>query len=56
MRNSCKANLGLDEKTWDYLSQTVDHIFHAGALVNHVLPYQHLFETNVLLWKARKYF
>lgn len=43
-----KANLGLDEKTWDYLSQTVDHIFHAGALVNHILPYQHLFETNVL--------
>jgi len=43
-----KANLGLDEKTWDYLSQTVNHIFHAGALVNHILPYQHLFETNVL--------
>lgn len=43
-----KPQLGVDEKTWHYLSQTIDHIFHAGALVNHVLPYQHLFETNVL--------
>ncbi|WGL97455.1 thioester reductase domain-containing protein [Arsenophonus sp. aPb] len=43
-----KPNLGLDEKTWHYLSQNIDHIFHAGALVNHILPYQLLFETNVL--------
>ncbi|HGJ5863023.1 thioester reductase domain-containing protein [Arsenophonus nasoniae] len=43
-----KPKLGLDEKTWHYLSQNIDHIFHAGALVNHILPYQHLFETNVL--------
>ncbi|HGJ5898872.1 thioester reductase domain-containing protein [Arsenophonus apicola] len=46
--NLTKPQLGVDEKTWHYLSQTIDHIFHAGALVNHVLPYQHLFETNVL--------
>lgn len=43
-----KPQLGLDEQTWHDLSQTIDHIFHAGALVNHILPYQHLFETNVL--------
>lgn len=43
-----KPQLGLDKKTWHYLSQTIDHIFHAGALVNHILSYQQLFATNVI--------
>ncbi|MEU6931398.1 carboxylic acid reductase [Streptomyces sp. NPDC046374] len=40
--------LGLDEATWDRLADEVDVIVHAGALVNHVLPYPHLFEANVV--------
>ncbi|WP_433271468.1 carboxylic acid reductase [Actinosynnema sp. CS-041913] len=43
-----EPRLGLDERTWDKLSEEVDLIVHAGALVNHVLPYDRLFEANVL--------
>ncbi|WP_345025926.1 thioester reductase domain-containing protein, partial [Streptomyces sedi] len=43
-----EPRLGLDEETWGRLAEEVDVIVHAGALVNHVLPYQHLFEANVL--------
>lgn len=42
------AELGLDAATWERLTGEVDLIVHAGALVNHVLPYQHLFDANVL--------
>lgn len=40
--------LGLDDPTWARLSDEVDLIVHAGALVNHVLRYDHLFEANVV--------
>ncbi|SFR03920.1 fatty acid CoA ligase FadD9 [Lentzea waywayandensis] len=43
-----EPRLGLDEATWERLTGEVDLIVHAGALVNHVLPYRHLFEANVL--------
>ncbi|XVV06079.1 carboxylic acid reductase [Actinosynnema sp. CA-248983] len=43
-----EPRLGLDERTWDRLAGEVDLIVHAGALVNHVLPYDNLFEANVL--------
>ncbi|MFC1436259.1 carboxylic acid reductase [Streptacidiphilus sp. N1-3] len=41
------ANLGLSEPDWQRLAATVDLIVHPAALVNHVLPYQQLFEPNV---------
>ncbi|MFG7944029.1 carboxylic acid reductase [Streptomyces cacaoi] len=43
-----EPRLGLDEATWERLADEVDLIVHAGALVNHVLPYHHLFDANVL--------
>lgn len=43
-----EPRLGLDERTWDRLADEVDLIVHVGALVNHVLPYQHLFDANVV--------
>jgi fatty acid CoA ligase FadD9 len=39
--------LGLNEAAYARLSESVDVIVHAGALVNHVLPYAHLFAPNV---------
>jgi len=38
---------GLDEGAWTRLAGTVDLIVHAGAHVNHRLPYRQLFATNV---------
>lgn len=43
-----EPRLGLDEAVWDRLADEVDLIVHAGALVNHLLPYPHLFEANVV--------
>ncbi|MFF4901775.1 carboxylic acid reductase [Streptomyces sp. NPDC001068] len=43
-----EAGLGLDETTWQRLADTVDHIAHPAALVNHVLPYEQLFGPNVV--------
>ncbi|QIJ65864.1 carboxylic acid reductase [Streptomyces sp. JB150] len=43
-----EPRLGLDQATWDRLADEVDLIVHAGALVNHVLPYPHLFDANVV--------
>lgn len=42
------AQLGLDAATWSRLAATVDLIVHAGALVNHLLPYPDLFGPNVV--------
>ncbi|WP_095077012.1 carboxylic acid reductase [Pseudomonas sp. Irchel s3h17] len=42
-----EPKLGLDPETWDRLGKEVDTIVHAGALVNHVLPYSNLFDANV---------
>lgn len=41
-------NLGLEARTWARLADTIDLIVHAGALVNHVLPYHQLFGPNVV--------
>ena len=43
-----QPGLGLDQPTFDALSQRVDLIVHAAALVNHVLPYRQLFLPNVV--------
>ncbi|MER7959073.1 carboxylic acid reductase [Streptomyces sp. NPDC096030] len=43
-----EPQLGLGDRTWERLTEEVDLIVHAGALVNHVLPYNHLFEANVV--------
>ncbi|MFF0753026.1 carboxylic acid reductase [Streptomyces sp. NPDC004267] len=43
-----EPRLGQDEETWDRLADEVDLVVHAGALVNHVLPYPELFEANVV--------
>lgn len=43
-----EPRLGLSEEMWQRLSVEVDRIVHAGALVNHVLPYNHLFDANVV--------
>ncbi|WP_394620645.1 carboxylic acid reductase [Lentzea sp. JNUCC 0626] len=43
-----EPRLGLSSAIWDRLVSEVDLIVHAGALVNHVLPYSHLFDANVL--------
>jgi len=40
-------NLGLDEATWTWLTESVDLIVNPGAHVNHVLPYDQLFTANV---------
>ncbi|WAI56753.1 amino acid adenylation domain-containing protein [Mycobacterium avium subsp. paratuberculosis] len=42
-----RANLGLDDRTWQRLADTVDLIVDAAAVVNGVLPYQELFGPNV---------
>ncbi|MFF2556716.1 carboxylic acid reductase [Nocardia sp. NPDC058058] len=41
------ANFGLSQADWQRLAETVDVIVHPAALVNHVLPYNQLFEPNV---------
>lgn len=41
-------NLGLGSDRIARLATEVDRIVHCGALVNHVLSYQNLFEPNVL--------
>lgn len=38
---------GMQNGDWDRLCDTVDAIVHAGALVNHALPYRALFAPNV---------
>jgi len=39
--------LGMDQEVFARLAAEVDQIVHPGALVNHVLNYQSLFEPNV---------
>ncbi|MEV6773944.1 carboxylic acid reductase [Nocardia sp. NPDC051030] len=43
-----EPNLGLSERDWQHLADTVDLIVHPAALVNHVLPYDQLFGPNVV--------
>ncbi|MDM4142335.1 non-ribosomal peptide synthetase, partial [Mycobacterium sp. FLAC0960] len=42
-----RANLGVDEQTWQRLADTVDLIVDCAAVVNGVLPYSELFAPNV---------
>lgn len=42
-----EPRLGLDDESWEYLSDEIDTIYHIGALVNHVLPYSRLFNANI---------
>lgn len=42
-----QERLGLDGAAWSRLAGTVDLIMHAGALVNHLVPYPELFGPNV---------
>ncbi|MCW5623213.1 MAG: thioester reductase domain-containing protein [Burkholderiales bacterium] len=39
--------LGLDPATWQALADTVDTVFHNGAHVHHMLPYERLKAPNV---------
>jgi fatty acid CoA ligase FadD9 len=43
-----RPRLGLSPEHWDRLAGEVTAIVHAGALVNHALSYEQLFEPNVL--------
>ncbi len=43
-----KPRFGLDEDTWKRLADEVDLIVDPAALVNHMLPYPHLFGPNVV--------
>lgn len=43
-----EPNFGLDDATWQRLTESVDLIVHPAAHVNHVLPYQQLFGPNVV--------
>ncbi|GBG38808.1 carboxylic acid reductase [Mycobacterium montefiorense] len=43
-----EPNFGLEDATWQRLTETVDLIVHPAAHVNHVLPYQQLFGPNVV--------
>ncbi len=42
-----RANLGVDEQTWQRLADTVDLVVDCAAVVNGVLPYSELFAPNV---------
>lgn len=42
-----EPQLGLDDATYARLAGSVDRIVHPGALVNHILDYEHLFGPNV---------
>ena len=43
-----QPNLGLKSEVYSRLEQSLDTIIHNGALVNHALSYEQLFEPNVL--------
>ena len=42
-----KASLGLSEEEFNYLSRTVDVVFHSAAAINYVASYSSFRETNV---------
>jgi glycopeptidolipid biosynthesis protein len=46
--DKAQARLGLDQRTWQRLADTVDLIVDPAALVNGVLPYSELFGSNVV--------
>jgi fatty acid CoA ligase FadD9 len=42
-----EVGLGVSDSEYKRLASEVDRIVHAAALVNHVLDYEHLFDSNV---------
>lgn len=40
-------NLGLDQKSWSELAESIDTIYHNGAIVNYLLDYKRMKPTNV---------
>lgn len=40
-------HLGLSDETWEYLAAHIDVIYHNGAILNFVYPYEFLKNTNV---------
>ncbi|MCD8230294.1 MAG: thioester reductase domain-containing protein [Clostridiales bacterium] len=45
--NLAEPKLGLDEDTWTSLAEKIEVIYHSGALLNFVFPYEYLKTTNV---------
>lgn len=45
--NGANGFLGLNQSDWDDLTETIDAIYHNGALVNHVYNYTPLKAANV---------
>ena len=43
-----QPQLGLDREQWQTLAEQIDVIYHNGALLNYVYPYELLKSTNVL--------
>lgn len=43
-----RPRIGLSRPAWDHLAETVDSIFHCGAEVNFLTPYQSLKPANVV--------
>jgi thioester reductase-like protein len=42
-----RTHFGLDIETYEKLANQIDIIFHCGAIVNFVLPYSTLYDSNV---------
>jgi thioester reductase-like protein len=42
-----KPHFGLDDETYELLTNQVEIIFHCGAIVNFVFPYSQLYDSNV---------
>jgi amino acid adenylation domain-containing protein/thioester reductase-like protein len=42
-----REKLGMDAEQWRFLEETIDVVYHNGALVNHIYDYQILKSTNV---------
>jgi thioester reductase-like protein len=43
-----QPNLGLTSKTWDFLVNEIDTVFHNGATVNYLFNYDRMRDANVL--------
>ncbi|GAJ96152.1 type I polyketide synthase [Agrobacterium rhizogenes] len=42
-----ESNAGLNPAMWEALADRIDHIVHSGAAVNHIYPYDKLYNVNV---------
>ncbi len=42
-----QPNFGIDDENFNFLSENIDQIFHNGANVNFVAPYESLYSVNV---------